>query len=367
MPHLRIVPSILQVAEEAPADAWVESFPGYIGSQAYNIYAGYITISETHGRALSYYFVESERNPNKDPVLLWLTGGPGCSSFTGFAYEIGPMYFDLNYTGDLPKLIDNPHSWTKVCNIIFLDSPAGTGFSYSNTTEDYIFGEFKIVSDVYIFLTKWFEAYPEFLSNPLYIGGDSYSGVIVPMLTQKIADGIEAGAKPVLNMKGYLVGNGKTDDKFDLAQVPFAHGMALISDETYETTKEACKGNYSSTNSSCLSKLQSIYQRLFVQLNTANILDPSCFPITVKQENVSGQKETTKRYGKLEVLDQLNEARSRMSSQVWFTSFTAPDGYLRIPLQLGYEDRPCPSLDKYHLSAIWAKSSFVRKVIHVLP
>ncbi|XP_059067508.1 serine carboxypeptidase-like 17 [Cryptomeria japonica] len=178
----------LQVAEQAPADAWVESFPGYIGSQPYNIYTGYITVNETRGRALFYYFVESERNPSEDPVLLWLTGGPGCSSFTGFVYEIGPMYFDLNYTGGLPKLIDNPHSWTKVCNIIFLDSPAGTGFSYSNSTEDYVTGDFKTVSDAYTFLMKWFEAYPEFLSNPLYIGGDSYSGYIVPMLTQKIAD-----------------------------------------------------------------------------------------------------------------------------------------------------------------------------------
>lgn len=50
-----------------------------------------MTLDESHGKKLFYYFVESERSPKEDPVVLWLNGGPGCSSFDGFVYEHG-MY-----------------------------------------------------------------------------------------------------------------------------------------------------------------------------------------------------------------------------------------------------------------------------------
>lgn len=48
-----------------------------------------MTIDEAHGKKLFYYYVLSERNPSQDPVVLWLNGGPGCSSFDGFVYEHG--------------------------------------------------------------------------------------------------------------------------------------------------------------------------------------------------------------------------------------------------------------------------------------
>lgn len=49
-------------------------------------------MDESDDIQLFYYFVESERSPEKDPLLLWLTGGPGCSGISGLVYEIGMTF-----------------------------------------------------------------------------------------------------------------------------------------------------------------------------------------------------------------------------------------------------------------------------------
>ncbi|KAF6153573.1 hypothetical protein GIB67_027440 [Kingdonia uniflora] len=95
---------------------------------------------------LFYYFVKSDNNPKDDPIILWLTGGHVCSALIGFFNEIGLLQFVVSkYDGSLPKLTLNPYSWTKVANILFIDSPVGAGFSYSKTAEGNISGEDKLV------------------------------------------------------------------------------------------------------------------------------------------------------------------------------------------------------------------------------
>uniref|UniRef100_A0A2P2LUU3 Carboxypeptidase n=1 Tax=Rhizophora mucronata TaxID=61149 RepID=A0A2P2LUU3_RHIMU len=230
--------SLLLLAHSAPESAVVTQIPGFSGTLPSKHYAGYVTVDESHGRRLFYYFVESEGNPSKDPVVLWLNGGPGCSSFDGFIYEHGPFNFEAaKKQGDMPKLHLNQYSWSKVSNTIYLDSPAGVGLSYSNNETDYRTGDLNTASDSHVFLLKWFELYPEFLSNPFFISGESYAGVYVPTLAYEVVKGIDAGAKPVLNFKGYMVGNGVTDEEFDgNALVPFAHGMGLISDDLFRVS-----------------------------------------------------------------------------------------------------------------------------------
>ncbi|KAJ6700156.1 SERINE PROTEASE FAMILY S10 SERINE CARBOXYPEPTIDASE [Salix purpurea] len=90
-------------------------------------FSGYITVDEKQRRSLFYYFVEAETSPASKPLVLWLNGGPGCSSVGAGAFvEHGPF---RPTTGN--SLVRNEYSWNKEANMLYLESPAGVGFSYS--------------------------------------------------------------------------------------------------------------------------------------------------------------------------------------------------------------------------------------------
>ncbi|XP_043720778.1 serine carboxypeptidase-like 13, partial [Telopea speciosissima] len=226
--------------------AIVEHLPGFQDPLPFEMETGYIGFGESEEVQLFYYFVKSEKNPEEDPIMIWLTGGPSCSSLSAFFFENGPLNFAMaQYNGDLPRLIVNPESWTKVTSIIYLDSPVGTGFSYNTTLAGSITGDFEASKMVYQFITKWMIDHPQFLTNPFYMGGNSYSGKIVPVVTQEISDGNEAGIQPYINLKGYVLGNPVTDPFYDINKVvPFAHGMGLIPNELYESLQSNCGGEY---------------------------------------------------------------------------------------------------------------------------
>ncbi|CAI9783337.1 unnamed protein product [Fraxinus pennsylvanica] len=224
----------------------IETLPGYPGKLPFRLETGYIGIGESEEVQLFYYFIESERNPKDDPLIIWLTGGPGCSGLSNLIYQTGPFTIDYaNSSGSLPALVYNPYSWTKVANIIYIDQPAGTGYSYAKTWEAYNTNDTLSAARTYEFLRKWLIYHPKYLNNPLYIGGESYSGLVVPLLVNNIYNAIEAGSQPPLNMKGYVQGNPATNKYWDTNErIPYAHRMGLLSDNLFKSVKESCKGNY---------------------------------------------------------------------------------------------------------------------------
>lgn len=258
----------------------VKSVPGFNGSLPFKLETGYIGVGKNEELQLFYYFIESERDPANDPLVLWLTGGPGCSAFSGLIFEIGPLAFDFEtFQGNVPTLIYNPYAWTQVASIIFVDSPVGTGFSYSNTFEGCSSTDHKASADVYAFLRKWLLNHPRFLTNPFYVGGDSYGGKFCALVTWNVAKGIEAGDEPRIHLQGYMVGNPVADSVIDgNAQLPFAHRMGLISDEYYKMAETNCKGNYikpDPSNGLCLQAVQH-FEECTANICFANILEPNC-------------------------------------------------------------------------------------------
>ena len=93
-------------------------------------YSGYLPVSDT--KSLHYVFVESESDPANDPVGIWFNGGPGCSSMLAFMQENGPIAID---DGE-DYIKTNPYPWNQRANMIWLESPAGVGYSIAGTAED---------------------------------------------------------------------------------------------------------------------------------------------------------------------------------------------------------------------------------------
>lgn len=279
----------------------ITHLPGYVGPLPFHLETGYVNVDEVNDVEFFYYFISSERNPKVDPLILWLTGGPGCSAFSGLAFEIGPLKFvKARYNGSIPSLVYNPYAWTKITNIIFLDSPAGTGFSYAKNPKGYEVDDMSWSNHANKFLAKWFAENPEFLSNELYIAGDSYAGKVVPIIADIIAQDIEAGSYPPFNLKGYMVGNPSTGEFVDLnSRIPYAHGIGLISDEHYQLIQNNCKKeDYlypASRNQLCGTALNK-FDMVISEINKAYTLDPHCPFMSSRRKREFGHRSLHEDY-----------------------------------------------------------------------
>ncbi|KAE8008140.1 hypothetical protein FH972_004680 [Carpinus fangiana] len=333
--------SFLAVANVVASQWVINSLPGFSGDLPFKLETGYIGVEELDDVQLFYYFIESERSPEDDALVLWLTGGPGCSAFSGLVFEIGPLSFDYAKSKrDSPKLKLNPYSWTKVANIIFVDEPVGTGFSYARSPEGFNISDTLATAELYNFLQKWLKAHPRFLKNPLYIMGDSYSGIIIPILVQQISDGNEVGREPPMNLKGYVIGNPVTNQHDDLnARIPFAHLKGLLSDELYESTKKNCKGEYmivDPSNAPCVDDLK-VFAECTDKIFAGQILEPTCQNLSPKRRGSKWDPEALNE----DSLDLLQSISNLHEPGRWCRAYN------------------------YLFSYIWANDKSVQKALHI--
>ncbi|PPS04807.1 hypothetical protein GOBAR_AA15855 [Gossypium barbadense] len=172
-----IYPNYIQPQDGSMETDKIGALPGQPNGVDFNHYSGYVTVDSKAGRALFYYFVESPDNSSTNPLVLWLNG---------------------------------------VANIIFLESPARVGFSYSNTSSDYQHtGDKSTAKDAYAFLVNWLERFPQYKTRDLYITGESYAG--------------------------HYVGNGWIDDRTNaLGRFDYLWTHALNSDETKKGIHTYC-------------------------------------------------------------------------------------------------------------------------------
>ncbi|TYH58394.1 hypothetical protein ES332_D08G150500v1 [Gossypium tomentosum] len=172
-------------------------------------FARYIEVDENvDGRSLFYYFVEAEKDPMIQPLTIWLTGGPRCSSVGDAFGSVGPFIV----TKDAHGLQRNSFSWNKVSNLLFIDSPIGSGWSYSNSSSDYNNGDDSTNKILLTFMQKWYEKIHETKYN-----------------------------QSKFNLKGLVLGNPTLHKKLDdIAKIDFFFSREMMNRSLYNEIKKEC-------------------------------------------------------------------------------------------------------------------------------
>lgn len=307
----------------------IVSLPGQPEGVDFDQYGGYVSVDPKAGRALFYYFVESPVNSSTKPLVLWLNGGPGCSSLGfGAMTELGP--FRVNSDGK--TLYRNDYAWNNVANVIFLESPAGVGFSYSNTSSDYTnTGDKSTARDSYTFLINWLERFPQYKTRDFFITGESYAGHYVPQLAYTILSNNKITNQTVINLKGIAIGNAWIDDNTSNQGIfDYFWAHALNSDETNADINKYCDyitGNYSD-------KCQQYQNQGWNEvggIDIYNIYAPICHDSATKPSSVKGYDPCSDNYvntylntpGVQKALHTINTTWSSCSGFGWTDSPTS--------------------------------------------
>ncbi|KAK2989540.1 hypothetical protein RJ640_016664, partial [Escallonia rubra] len=259
----------------------IDSLPGQPDGVDFDQYSGYVTVDPQAGRALT-----------NDRRQLFDNHGPGCSSLIGAWAELGP--FRVNSDGK--TLFRNNYGWNNASNVIFLESPAGVGFSYSNTSSDYHHtGDKSTANDAYIFLVKWLERFPQYKTRDFYITGESYAGHYVPQLAYTILLNNKVTNQTVINLKGIAKG---------LLDYWWTH--ALLSDETHEKLITECQFVNDTSSPKCEDIIDNSFDTLG-DLDVYNIYAPICLDPVLKNGSTGSVDNIDPCYG-LYVITYLNTA-----------------------------------------------------------
>lgn len=295
----------------------IKQLPGLEGSFAsFKHYSGYLEADNSSNRFFHYWFTESKSNPANDPLVLWLNGGPGCSSMHGLLTELGPFRLATN-----GSVVGNDFAWNKRANVLFMESPAGVGYSYAvdgSVTAD----DDSTAAQNHHALKSFLRKFPQFSNSSLYLTGESYAAVYLSTLAARV----DKDSK--LNLKGVAIGNGNFDSsKRDEAIIFYSYYHGLIDSGIWDgLSKYCCDGkppargqcnfayllkSESSASFNCSKYIEQTYVHLNSGLNIYSLYD-SCKKVVPKRSYMSLAR-LKKVLKTLENFQRVNESSARVS------------------------------------------------------
>jgi len=234
-------------------------------------YAGHLAASkDEHDKKFFYWLFEPDLSDHqkKDlsevPLLIWLNGGPACSSMDGLFLENGPFTFAVQDGKWVLKA--NEYSWHKApAYVLYIDQPAGTGLSFTRK-KNYCRNDLEVNVDFDYFLQTFLRFYRElFLSEdgvrmnrPLYFSGESHAGHYIPSMMDYILkqndalmakNGKQSGddeQRIYVDLGGAAIGNGWVDPfyQYSASEVSYAKGfISLAQKQAYDDKEKICQNH----------------------------------------------------------------------------------------------------------------------------
>ncbi|SMY29274.1 unnamed protein product [Zymoseptoria tritici ST99CH_1A5] len=232
-------------ATKSAADYYVHDLPGAPPEPRLDMFAGHIEVVPEHHGHLFFWLFKNRHIANRQRTVIWFNGGPGCSSMDGALMENGP--YRVNENGTL-RFTDG--GWDEFANVVYVDQPVGTGFSYIDT-DSYVHEMPAVKKEMITFLTRFFEIFPEMEHDDIYLAGESYAGQWIPNIAQAIVERNKANSARPWNLAGLMIGNGWISGPEQyISYIPFAYEVGLIrsGDEVDKLAREQEK--------TCLAELQ---------------------------------------------------------------------------------------------------------------
>lgn len=185
-------------------------------------YSGFLTVDKKYDSNLFFWYFPSQFGHPKAPLVVWLQGGPGGSSLFGLFVEHGPWSVDQNL-----NLQDRSTAWSLPYNVLYVDQPAGTGFSYTKNDLGYARNQDDVARNMWEALKQFYTMFPELKQNQLYVTGESYAGKYVPAIGYKIHEENQNGHFH-MPLAGVAIGDGLCDPEHQLDYGDFLYQVGLV-------------------------------------------------------------------------------------------------------------------------------------------
>jgi serine carboxypeptidase 1 len=192
---------------------------------------GYVEVNKEYNSNMFYALQYAKNDSSTRPLVIYLQGGPGATSLFGDFLENGPQKLLVNMS-----VVEREHTWTNHANMLYIDNPVGTGFSYTKDPRGFSTTDQGVADNLITFILSWQNTFSEFQNRDLWVFCESYGGKMTAFFGAALTKAKIEG-KLKLNFKGVALGDGWVDPVGCMYSYgPYLQSHALITGDQVEVS-----------------------------------------------------------------------------------------------------------------------------------